>query len=132
MRKHTGLGWERTPSSGALAHTKGDIYVPQVKQEFVIEVKNYRDSAIDHTILTAVITNKLNVWWNKLTHQANSANCRPILFFKHDRSKWFVTVDVKPSFVKNYLYLAPQGCYTMLGEEWLQKEWKTYVKESKV
>tara|TARA_R110000772_G_scaffold66361_1_gene147866 strand:- start:62414 stop:62869 length:456 start_codon:yes stop_codon:yes gene_type:complete len=130
LRLWTGLEWERTPSSGALEHTKGDIYIPQEKQQFVIEVKNYKDTAIDHTILTA-LTNKLTIWWTKLTHQASTAKCKPILFFKHDRSKWFVAVDIKPKAIKKYLYMSPHGCYTMLAEEWLDKEWDNYVKESK-
>ena len=40
LREKTGLQWERTPASGALEHTKVDIYIPNEKQFAVIEVKN--------------------------------------------------------------------------------------------
>lgn len=128
LRKHTGLGWERVPSSGALDHTKGDIYIPQTKQFAIIEVKNYKESALTDKVLTAT-TNNVNQWWTKLKHQSSLHNCRPMLFFKYDRSKWFIGVDEEPATLNKYLYLSPQMCYITLAEEWLEKEWEAYVKK---
>jgi Holliday junction resolvase len=125
MRQHTGLQWERTPASGALEYQKGDLYIPNEKPKYIIEVKNYKDSPLSDKILTNT-TNNLNQWWTKLVHQASQVPATPILFFKYDRSKWFVTVDREPRTVKNFLLWGSKGCYTMLGEEWLQKEWKHY------
>lgn len=125
MRQHTGMQWERTPASGALEYQKGDLYIPNEKPKYVIEVKNYKDSPLSDKILTAT-TNNLNIWWPKLVLQAKSMNCKPILFFKYDRSKWFITVEDAPRHVKNYLHFASKGWYTTLAEEWLMKEWEYY------
>jgi Holliday junction resolvase len=125
MREHTGMQWERTPASGALEYQKGDLYIPNEKPRYIIEVKNYKESPLSDKILTNT-TNNLNQWWTKLVHQASQVPATPILFFKYDRSKWFVTVDREPRTVINYLHWKAKGCYTMLGEEWLQKEWKHY------
>jgi len=125
MREHTGLQWERTPASGALEYQKGDLYIPNEKPRYIIEVKNYKESPLSDKVLTNT-TNNLNRWWTKLVHQASQVPATPILFFKYDRSKWFVSVDREPRTVINYLHWKAKGCYTMLGEEWLQKEWKHY------
>jgi Holliday junction resolvase len=128
LKHHTGLAWERTPTSGALSHTKGDIFIPQEKQHLIIEVKHYKDSALNHTILTAS-TNNITNWWTKLKHQASVAKARPLLFYKHDRSKWFVGTDVPPAKVKKYLDIPFLNCYTMLAEDWLTQEWESYYGE---
>lgn len=127
LREYTGLPWERTPSSGATEHTKGDIYIPQTKQFAIIEVKNYAESALTDKVLTAS-TNNINKWWTKLSHQASLHKCKPLLFFKYNRSKWFIGTDEKPTKLNKYLYLSPQMCYITLADEWLETEWKNYVK----
>ena len=43
LREHTGLQFERVPSSGALEYLKGDLYVPHEKNKYCIEVKNYEN-----------------------------------------------------------------------------------------
>ena len=125
MRQHTGLQWERTPASGALEYQKGDLYIPNEKPKYIIEVKNYKESPLSDKILTNT-TNNLNAWWTKLVHQASQVPATPILFFKYDRSKWFITVDQEPKHVTNYLFWKHKSCYTMLAEEFLVKEWKYY------
>lgn len=125
MRVYTGLNWERTPASGALEYQKGDLYIPNEKPRFVVEVKNYKDSPMSDKVLTNT-TNNLNLWWTKLVHQASQMKAEPILFFKYDRSKWFVSVGRRPQHIKNYLHWCQKDCYTMLAEEWLDQEWKYY------
>lgn len=125
LREYTGMGWERVPTSGALEHTKGDIFIPNTKQHAIIEVKHYKDSALNDKILTATTNNLVN-WWTKLKHQATQAKGDPLLFYKYDRSKWFVAVGHKPSAVKKYLDIPFLGCYTMLAEDWMRNEWKEY------
>lgn len=128
LRDYTGIAWERVPTSGATEHTKGDIYVPQEKQKYIIEVKNYKDSPISPTLLSAK-TNDLKSWWRKLSAQAFGLKAVPILFFKHDRSRWFIAVESKPEKVKDYLFISSLNCYVMLAEDFLAQEWKTFNAE---
>lgn len=130
LRQYTGMPWERTPASGALEYQKGDLYIPHEKPKIIIEVKNYRDSALTDKVLTAT-TNNLNLWWTKLQHQASVNKCKPLLFFKYDRSKWFLSVDTEPKLIKNYLLWNQKSCYSMLAEEWLEKEWDAYYETIK-
>lgn len=124
MRQYTGLQWERTPASGALTYLKGDLYIPNTPQKFVVEVKNYKESPLSDKVLTST-TNNLNQWWSKLVHQANTME--PLLFWKYDRSKWFVGTRKQPTTLKKYLYMHPNVCYIMIAEEFLKEEWKNYV-----
>jgi Holliday junction resolvase len=125
MREHTGQGWERTPASGATEHTKGDLYIPGEKQKYLIEVKNYKDSPLSPGLITAK-TNDLKTWWRKIQAQAHGAKTIPVLFFKHDRSKWFVAIATPPTVVKDFITVNSLGCHVMLAEEWLQAEWKKF------
>ena len=51
LRDHTNLQFERVPMSGALEYLKGDLYVPNERNHFCIEVKNYADSPLSDKIL---------------------------------------------------------------------------------
>ena len=53
LREHTGLKFERVPASGALEYLKGDLYVPNEKNIFCIEVKNYSESPLNDKMFTA-------------------------------------------------------------------------------
>ena len=121
LRKHSGLTFERVPSSGALSYLKGDLYVPQQPNNFCIEVKNYKDSHINDKILTSK-TNKIVEWWEKIECQAIEAGQEPLLFVKYDRSKIFAVTAQKPAKVKNFLYISPLNCYIIIAEEWLSTE----------
>ena len=59
LRDHTNLQFERVPMSGALEYLKGDLYVPNERNHFCIEVKNYADSPLSDKILSQVKTNNL-------------------------------------------------------------------------
>ena len=89
--KLTGLGWERTPLSGALSakhKLKGDLYVPDVRVKYCVEVKHYKD---DH-LTSKILTNKnpqLQQWWEQTAREAKEIDKEPLLIFKFDRSKWF-------------------------------------------
>ena len=90
--KHTGLDWQRTPGSGALnaAHKlKGDLYIPDAKNKFCIEVKHYKDDHLTSKILTDKNPQILK-WWEQAVRQAEQTSREPLLLFKFDRSKWFV------------------------------------------
>jgi Holliday junction resolvase len=121
LRTHTGLPFERVPSSGALSYLKGDIYIPNHNNCFCIEVKFYEESALTDKILTNK-SNNLVKWWDKIVLQAENQKQEPLLFFKYNRSKIFVATRQKPSNVNNYLYINSLLCYTMLSEDWLTME----------
>jgi Holliday junction resolvase len=125
LREFTKEQWERTPASGALEHTKGDLYIPNEKQVFLIEVKNYKDPAIAPGMLGGK-SNNLKLWWKKIAAQAFGAKITPVLFFKHDRSKWYIAVPWKPEKVKEYLYVGALDCYVMLADEYLSLEGKVF------
>jgi Holliday junction resolvase len=125
LRDKTGLQWERTPASGALEHTKGDIYIPNEKQFAVIEVKNYKEPTLNDKLLTTKSSNLVK-WWNRLKLQATSSKCEPLLFYKYDRSKWFVATEMKPRVLKNYIYYGSLDCYNLVAEDWLEAEWSTF------
>ena len=117
LREFTGLKFERVPASGALEYLKGDLYVPNQRNHFCIEVKNYKDSP-----LTEPKTNNLIRWWKKIVIQAAGGDQKPMLFFKYDRSKVFVVVEQRPINTKEYLYVAFLNCYILLAEDWLNLE----------
>ena len=105
LREYTNLQFERVPMSGALEYLKGDLYVPNEKNYFCIEVKNYSDTPLTDKILTQKKTNNLIKWWKKLVIQAEGGGQDPLLFFKYNRSKIYVVTDVSPEHI-NYIYIS--------------------------
>lgn len=88
----TGLGWERTPGSGALNEKhklKGDLYIPDCKNKFCVEVKHYKDDHFTSKVLTSKGPQFL-LWWEQAERQGVQVGRDPLLLFKFDRSKWFV------------------------------------------
>ena len=122
LREATGLKFERVPASVALEYLKGDIYVPNNKNIYCIEVKNYSESPLTDKIFTATKTNNLIRWWKKVVQQAYNGNQKPLLFFKYNRSKVFVVTELKPSDKTDYMYISFLKCYICLADEWLEVE----------
>ena len=122
LRDATGLKFERVPSSGALEYLKGDLYVPNQRNYYCIEVKNYKDSPLSDKVFTQPKTNNLVKWWKKIVIQAIGGNQKPLLFFKYDRSKVFVVTEQKPENTIEYLIIRFLECYVLLAEEWLKHE----------
>ena len=92
LRDATGLNFQRTPGSGALAPThmlKGDIYLPNTANRFCIEVKHYKDDHLTSKILTSK-TPQLLEWWKQAVRQGKQVEMQPLLFFKFNMSKWFM------------------------------------------
>ena len=115
LRDATGLQFERVPSSGALSYLKGDLYVPDAKNLFCIEVKNYEKSPLTDKIFTNK-TNYFLQWWDKIVKQAELKLQQPLLFFKYSRSKVFVATTIEPKNCK-YMYINWLDCYVLLAEE---------------
>ena len=122
LREATGLKFERVPASGALEYLKGDLYVPNQRNFYCIEVKNYKDSPLTDKIFTAKRTNNIIKWWKKIIIQAKGGDQKPLLFFKYDRSKVFVITGEKPENTLEYMYIRFLECYILLAEDWLEHE----------
>ena len=122
LRKHTELDFQRVPMSGALDFMKGDIFLPNMHNNYCIEVKFYKDSHFSDKILTAKKSNVFIQWWNQTIEQAKKAGAKPVLFFKYNRSKIFVAQKDKPESGLDYMYVSFLGCYVSLAHEWLLLE----------
>lgn len=122
LREYTGLKFERVPASGALEYLKGDLYVPNEKNIYCIEVKNYSESPLNDKMFTAEKTNNLIRWWNKVELQAKNGGQEPMLFFKYNRSKVFVVTRAKPEKCLKYFFISWLNCYIMIAENWLKEE----------
>ena len=122
LKKHTQLGFQRVPMSGALEFLKGDIFLPNMHNNYCIEVKFYKDSHFNDKILTALKSNIFIRWWDQTIEQAKKAGAKPALFFKYNRSKIFVAQRDEPENGLNYMYVSHLGCYVSLAHEWILLE----------
>ena len=122
LKGHTGLAFERVPMSGALDYLKGDIFLPNMHNNYCIEVKFYKDSHFNDKILTALKSNVFIKWWDQTIEQAKKAGAKPALFFKYNRTKIFVAQRDKPENGLNYMYVSHLGCYVSLAHEWILLE----------
>ena len=105
LRVLTKLDWERVPSSGALDPKhglKGDLYVPNEKNLFAVEVKHYAEDHLTSSVLTSK-SPQLLTWWQQTVRQGTQVKKEPLLLFKHDRSKVFAAFTSITN--NNYLYL---------------------------
>ena len=118
LDSRTPYTFERTPGSGN-GTIKGDLHLPNKRNVFCIEVKNYAESPFNDKILTNK-TNDFVQWWTKL--QKQSGTMKPLLIFKYNRSKLFVCTEVKPANVEKYIDIRWLNCYIMLLDEWIEKE----------
>ena len=127
LREATGLQFERVPASGALEYLKGDWWVPNEKNKYCIEVKNYAESPFNDKVFTAQRTNHLIKWWKKIIVQAEGGGQRPLLFFKYNRSAVFVVTENEPENTEQWSQVKFLGCYVMLATEWLKHEAPEFI-----
>lgn len=131
LRKYTGLKWERVPGSGSLDEKHGlkaDLYVPNEKNRYCVEVKHYADSHISHTLITGK-TPQLIEWWEQTLRQARQTNRMPLLIFKHDRSKLFVAFIEMPTNNYPYIFINKEGYefYISLLEDFITNEQPNFI-----
>jgi Holliday junction resolvase len=131
LRKHTGLNWERVPGSGALDEKhgmKGDLYVPNEKNYYAVEVKNYEEDHLNSTLLTSK-TPQLIEFWQQAVRQGIQTNKKPLLIFKFNRSKMFVAFEEMPSANYRNLFVNINGYefYTSLLEDYLVNEKPKFI-----
>jgi len=131
--KHTGLGWRRTPGSGALDpqhKLKGDLYIPEYPLRFCVEAKNYADDHLTSEVLTG--KNPMLVqWWAQAVRQGHQVDKEPLLLFKFNRSKPFAALPlhIDMQVERAMVILTPEYDFQVaLAEEWLTK---TQIKWSK-
>ena len=132
MRKATGLGWERTPGSGALDpkhQLKGDLYVPGKENLYCVEVKHYKDDHFTSALLTGK-SPQLLVWWEQALRQGIQVSKKPLLIFKHDRGKLFCAWDDLVESDINHVYVSVNGYvfYIALLEDFLLNETPKFIK----
>ena len=98
LRALTGLKWERVPGSGALDPKHGlkaDLYVPNERNLYAVEVKHYSSCHIDHSLISGK-TPQLLEWVEQAKRQGIQVDKKWLLIFKHDRSKFFVAFEDLP------------------------------------
>lgn len=131
LRKHTKLGWERVPGSGALDEKhglKGDLYVPNANNLYCTEVKGYAEDHLTSAILSSKSPQLLE-FWEQSIRQGKQVKKTPLLIFKYDRSKVFVAFDWMPNDTYSYMYINRDGYefYVSLLEDWLINEQPKFV-----
>jgi hypothetical protein len=132
----TGEQWERIPASGALDAVhglKGDLYIPNKDNKYCVEAKSFKDSAINHNLVSGV-GKPLLEWVEQAIRQGKQVNKKPLLMFKHDRSKWFVCFWDEPEHLEKYILYQYDSeelpVYLALLSNWLKQEDITWVKNS--
>lgn len=132
LKELTGLNWQRTPGSGSLGAQhllKGDLYVPGVTNVYCVECKHYKD---DH-LTSEIFTHKNPIlldWWSQAVRQGKQVSRKPLLLFKHDRSKIFVCFEDMPfSDLDKFAYFKIQEYefYVCVLETWIQFENPKFV-----
>jgi Holliday junction resolvase len=132
LKKHTGLGWERIPASGALDPKhglKGDLYLPNKDNVYCVECKHYQDDHLTSQILTSK-TPQLIQWWEQAVRQGKQVDKKPLLIFKHNRSKMFVAFEDIPStdYRKMFVEVIEHSFYVAVLEDWLLYEQPKFIK----
>lgn len=115
----TGLGWERTPMSGALDpkhKLKGDLYIPGENLIYCVEVKHYKDDHLTSKLITSANPMLLK-WWDQTVREAKQIGKEPLLLFKYNRSRWFTMFNNMDIYLamadghERFLTLSPDELY---------------------
>lgn len=131
LRTLTGLTWERVPSSGALDPKhglKGDLYVPNEKNLYCVEIKHYADDHLTSKMLTDKNPQFVD-WWEQVVRQGKQVDKIPLLIFKFDRSKIFAAFQDMPSADYRYLFFNGLGyeVYISLLEDFIKYEQPEFI-----
>lgn len=126
LRKITSLPWERVPGSGALDpkhKLKADLYLPDMKNYYCVEVKHYAEDHINSGLLTNKNPQLLD-FWKQTVREALQVNRMPLLIFKFDRSKLFCAFEDMPTQNYRFLFMSIDGYefFVALLEDWITKE----------
>lgn len=127
LSQHTGLPFKRIPMSGALDAVhglKGDVYIPNSLNIYCIEIKHYKDCHLTSNLLTDKKA-QLIEWWEQTIRESAQISRKPLLIYKHDRSKWFCAYKEMPSTDQyRWMFLNIDGheFYTAKLDDWLNYE----------
>lgn len=101
LRKITGLNFEKTPHSGAssIEGLKGDLYLPNQRNEYTIEVKNYEGDGFSSHILEG--KGDFLRWWEQACAAAKVNKNTPMVIYRWNRSKMYAAL---PSYVPTAVY----------------------------
>jgi Holliday junction resolvase len=132
LKKHTGLNWERVPGSGALDEKhglKGDLYLVNKENIYCVECKHYESDHLTSQILTSK-NPQLIEWWTQAVRQGKQVDRKPLLIFKHNRSKIFVAYEDMPSVDYRVIFVQSMGYefYVSVLEDWLIYEKPKFIK----
>lgn len=120
LKRHTGLDFVQVPGSGS-GKIKGDLYVENKHNLFLIEVKHYKSMGFNEKIFTQR-SNNVVTWWNKAIRQAQEMGQEPLIVMKQNYFDWLVITTRKPSKETRYMHINWLGAYVMNAEKWLGKE----------
>jgi hypothetical protein len=131
LRKLTGLKWERVPGSGALDPKHGlkaDLYVPKEDNLYAVEVKHYAEDHFNTTLFTSKNPQLLQ-FWKQTVREAGQVSKKPLLIFKHDRSKLFVAFEEMPNYNYSYVFVAIEDYefYVALLDDWVSNEAPKFI-----
>lgn len=125
LRTHTGQQWERVPGSGGFVAThglKGDIYIPETKNKYCIEVKHYKEDVINCNMFNPTVS-QFEKFWQQTRRESDEIKREPLLIFKKDRGKWLIAtidselIDIEMTFLSPEI---EEVLYIYLFSEWLQ------------
>lgn len=131
LRELTGLNWERVPSSGALDPKHGlkaDLYIPNEKNLYAVEVKSYADDHLTSKVLTDK-TPQLIEWWEQAVRQGLQVSKKPLLIFKFDRSKIFCAFLEEPIGLYDHFRICAKDHYfsVSLLEDYIKQEQPKFI-----
>ena len=130
LHRYTGLNFTQTPGSGS-GKIKGDLYVEDKHNLFLIEVKHYKDMGLNQKMFTSK-SNVLVVWWKKAILQAQQMKQEPVLLIKQNYSDWFVVTTRRPLKEKRYMHINWLGAYVLLADKWLDNEQLEFTNGNKL
>lgn len=134
LRELTGLKWERVPGSGALDpkhQLKGDLYVPGKPNAYAVEVKHYKDDHFNTSLFTSK-NPQIIQWWDQTVRQGAQLGKKPLLLFKHDRSKIFAAFEDFPQgdYVYSYMHwIQSTPFYVAKLEDWYEHDQPNFIKD---
>ena len=101
LRNRTGLNFEKTPQSGAsfVEGLKGDLYLPNQRNKFTIEVKNYAEDGFGSHLLEG--KGDFLRWWEQCVSAARVNKNTPMVIYRWNRSKMYCAL---PSDVPTAVY----------------------------
>ncbi len=132
LKEKTKLKWERVPGSGALNEKhglKGDLYVPNEGNIYCVEVKHYAEDHFNSSLFTGKSPQLLE-WWSQALRQGKQVDRKPLLLFKHDRSKVFACYEDMPNHDYRHVFVNILGYnfYVSTLTDWLEHEKPKFIK----